>query len=132
MDSLESASYSFVALFNLLLLLAVSVYFLAGKSWEPADDIVQGEGVQPYDEQPVTPGAPRSQGEGSRSGQASDRPHAREDRVSSESSVLISKFGLRKPGGPRLARQADVLANSSNLYEALIDNSQGSEQEESK
>lgn len=129
-------SLATVMTFNLIFLAAVSFVKIRGKKWQN-DEIVEGRARATAD--PPGPGRgdsrPASEhgsahsalgNQESAAGGAGSKGSERNGRrQQTENSLLLSKFGYNKRTGAigvAGARQpAEVLFNSSNIYEALID-----------
>ena len=137
-----------VMTFNLIFLAAVSYHKIRGKKWQN-EEIVEGRARAIAD----APGNPRGDSRpasehggsvhsamgaqesatgagGSKAG--STRNAVGERRPQTENSLLLSKFGYNKRtgaiGAPNAGKPAEVLFNSSNIYEALIDQNSEDEQ----
>jgi hypothetical protein len=138
-DPMQYPGFIIVVTFNFLFLSLMVLYHIRKKRWKNTDEITSGHAPQPYNEQSIIGSLMNNPESSAHGGSNVDRASSFERRSkgskgskgskkhSTESSMIISKFGFRKQFG-----KPDVLGNTSNIYEALIDNDGGSDDEHQK
>ena len=127
-DPLLHPGFIVVITFNVLFLLAYSWKVLRKKQWKQ-EEIAQGHAPHTFNEQSVIGSLMNNQESllGSHHGSSVGRRSKGDKKHSTESSMIISKFGFRKQFG-----KPEMLGNTSNIYEALIDNEAVSDGENEK